>query len=118
MHLPSIHGDPMRLAQVFGNLASNAIKYTPQGGSVWISTGANKQQIWVRFKDNGSGIPVQEHELIFEPFYRGQQGRKIKQGMGLGLSITRDILHAHGGEIELVSAQAGGSQFTVWLPRS
>jgi two-component system sensor histidine kinase BaeS len=117
-HLPSIHGDPIRLAQVFGNLASNAIKYTPQGGSVWISTGANKQQIWVRFKDNGSGIPVQEHELIFEPFYRGQQGRKIKQGMGLGLSITRDILHAHGGEIELVSAQAGGSQFTVWLPRS
>lgn len=115
--LPPISGDPIRLAQVFGNLASNAIKYTPQGGSVWISAGANEQQIWICFKDNGSGIPEHEHELIFEPFYRGQQGRKIKQGMGLGLSIARDILHAHGGEIELVSAKDDGSQFTIWLPR-
>jgi signal transduction histidine kinase len=114
--LPSISGDPIRLAQVFGNLASNAIKYTPAGGSVWISAGANEQQIWVRFKDDGPGVPVEESELIFEPFYRGQQGRKIKQGMGLGLSIARDILHAHGGEIELYSGEAEGTRFTVWLP--
>ena len=116
--LPSISGDPIRLAQVFGNLASNAIKYTPAGGSVWISAGAGEQQIWVGFKDDGPGIPVEEQELIFEPFYRGQQGRKIKQGMGLGLSIARDILHAHGGEIELHSGEAEGTQFTVWLPHS
>ena len=116
--LPTISGDPIRLAQVFGNLASNAIKYTPQGGTVWISTGVDTQQIWIRFKDNGPGVPSQEHELIFEPFYRGQQERNIKQGMGLGLSIARDILHAHGGEIELESRRPGGSQFTVWLPRT
>jgi len=115
--LPTISGDPYRLAQVFGNLASNAIKYTPTGGNVRVSSGTNGQQVWVRFQDNGPGIPVQEQELIFEPFYRGQQGRKIKQGMGLGLSIARDILHAHGGELELQSGEAGGSQFTAWLPR-
>jgi signal transduction histidine kinase len=114
--LPPISGDPIRLAQVFGNLASNAIKYTSQGGSVWVSAGADTQQIWVRFRDDGPGVPSQEQELIFEPFYRGEQGRKIKQGMGLGLSIARDILHAHGGEIELESSRPGGSQFTIWLP--
>jgi len=114
--LPSISGDPVRLAQVFGNLASNAIKYTPEDGRVWITAGKNNQQIWVRVRDSGPGIPEEEQELIFEPFYRGQQGRKIKQGMGLGLSIARDILHAHGGEIELLSEEMEGNQFTIWLP--
>lgn len=115
-NLPAVSGDPIRLAQVFGNLASNAIKYTPPGGIIHVSGGANEQQIWVQFKDNGPGISDPERELIFEPFYRGIQGRKIKQGMGLGLSIARDILHAHGGEIELESPDEGGSQFTAWLP--
>ena len=116
--IPTITADPLRLAQVFGNIASNAIKYTPNGGSVWVSAGADQQQIWVRFKDSGPGVPIQEQALIFEPFYRGQQGRKIKQGMGLGLSIARDILQAHGGEIELESSSTDGSTFTIWLPRA
>jgi signal transduction histidine kinase len=116
--IPGVEADPNRLAQVIGNLASNAVKYTPEGGSVWVSTGADKQQCWIRMKDSGPGIEVREQDLIFEPFYRGEQGRKIKQGMGLGLSIARDILHAHGGEIELESSPGEGSQFTIWLPRS
>lgn len=116
--IPAIFADPVRLAQVVGNLASNAIKYTPAGGSIWISLGTNEQQIYFRIKDTGAGVLDAEQELIFEPFYRGEQGRKIKQGMGLGLSIARDILHAHGGEIELESTPGEGSQFTFWLPRS
>jgi signal transduction histidine kinase len=116
--IPTISADPVRLAQVVGNLASNAIKYTPAGGSIWISLGTNEQQISFRIKDTGAGVLDAEQELIFEPFYRGEQGRKIKQGMGLGLSIARDILHAHGGEIELESTPGEGSQFTFWLPRS
>jgi signal transduction histidine kinase len=116
--IPLINADPIRLAQVFGNLASNAVKYTPIGGSVVISAGADEQQVWVRFNDTGAGINTQEQDLIFEPYYRGEQGRKIKQGMGLGLSIAQDILHAHGGEIELQSTLGEGSQFTIWLPRS
>jgi len=55
---------------------------------------------------------------VFEPFYGGDQGRKIKQGMGLGLSIARDILHAHGGETELQRTPDEGSQFTTWLLKS
>ncbi|MFL7894321.1 MAG: sensor histidine kinase, partial [Anaerolineales bacterium] len=113
-----VSADPVRLAQVVGNLASNAIKYTPVGGSVWVSVGTNDQQIYFRIRDSGPGVSEAERELIFEPFYRGEQGRKIKQGMGLGLSIARDILHAHGGEIELESKPGEGSQFTFWLPRT
>ncbi len=112
-----ISADPIRMAQVVGNLASNAVKYTPAGGSVFVSTGENEKQVWIRFVDSGPGIANEERQLVFEPFYRGDQGRKIKQGMGLGLSIAQDILHAHGGEIELDSIPGEGSQFTIWLPR-
>lgn len=113
-----ISADPIRMGQVIGNLASNAVKYTPDGGTVSISAGTAEEQVWIRFVDSGSGIAREEQDLVFEPFYRGDQGRKIKQGMGLGLSIVRDILHAHGGEIELQSTPNEGSQFTIWLPKS
>lgn len=113
-----ISADPIRMGQVIGNLASNSVKYTPVGGTVTISAGTTDTQVWIRFVDTGLGIAEEEQELVFEPFYRGDQGRKIKQGMGLGLSIARDILHAHGGEIELQSKQGEGSQFTIWLPSS
>ncbi len=113
-----ISADPIRMGQVIGNLANNAVKYTPDGGSVSISAGTTETQVWIRFIDTGLGIAEEEQELVFEPFYRGDQGRKIRQGMGLGLSIARDILHAHGGEIELKSDQNVGSQFIVWLPKS
>jgi two-component system sensor histidine kinase BaeS len=112
-----VNVDPLRIGQVIGNLASNAVKYTPGGGEIKISTGETGEQIWIRFGDSGPGIAETEQQLIFEPFYRGDQGRKIKQGMGLGLSIARDILNAHGGEIELQSEPDAGSQFTIWLPK-
>jgi signal transduction histidine kinase len=113
-----INADPLRMAQVVGNLAANAVKYTPEGGKIIIAAGQIDEQIWVKFSDTGAGIAEAEQQLVFEPFYRGAQGRRIKQGMGLGLSISRDILHAHGGEIELTSEPGQGSQFTVWLPKS
>jgi signal transduction histidine kinase len=113
-----VTADPVRMGQVIGNLANNAVKYTPAGKSVIVSAGAVENQVWIKFVDTGPGIAREEQELVFEPFYRGDQGRKIKQGMGLGLSIARDILHAHGGEIELHSIPNEGSQFTIWFPRS
>jgi signal transduction histidine kinase len=112
-----ITADPIRLAQVIGNLANNSVRYTPVGGSIFISAGETEKQVWMKFVDSGPGISAEEQQLVFEPFYRGDQGRKIKQGMGLGLSIARDILHAHGGEIELLSKPGEGSQFTIWLPQ-
>lgn len=114
--LPSISADPLRLAQVVENLVSNAIKYTPAEGSVAIGAGSEDGMIWIKVSDTGSGIPPDEQEMIFAPFYRGNQGRKIKQGMGLGLTIARDLVQAHGGRITLESTPGKGSCFTVWLP--
>ena len=114
--LPTIEVDRLRFAQVIGNLLSNAIKYTPSGGRVDISAGRNDGALWIRIADNGPGIPDEEHEKIFQPFYRGDQGRRIKQGMGLGLSIARDLTIAHGGYIDLETQPGEGSAFTIWLP--
>ena len=115
--LPSVEVDKTRLAQVIGNLASNAVKYTPAGGLVQVDAGHDETQVWIRISDSGLGIPSQEQEMIFLPFFRGSQGRRIKQGMGLGLSIAKDLVIAHGGQISVESKPGAGSQFTIWLPR-
>jgi two-component system sensor histidine kinase BaeS len=114
--LPTVQADPIRLAQVIGNLVDNAIKYTPPGHSVTASAGQEGEKAWVSIIDDGPGIPQEEQALIFTPFYRGGHGRRIKQGMGLGLSIARDLAEAHGGQITLESTPGQGSRFTLWLP--
>jgi len=114
--LPVLQIDQVRFAQVVGNLVGNAIKYTPTEGSVIISAGDNDSQVWMQVSDTGPGIAEEEHEKIFLPFYRGDQGRRIKQGMGLGLSIARDLTIAHGGQLEVESKLNQGSEFTIWLP--
>jgi signal transduction histidine kinase len=115
--LPDIQADPDRLAQVIGNLVSNAVRYTPAGKSVSLSAEARADQLVICVRDSGPGINPDEQEKIFTPFYRGDQGRRIKQGMGLGLSIARDLVDAHGGTIELESSPGKGSQFTVLIPQ-
>jgi len=114
--LPILWIDQVRFAQVIGNLASNAIKYTPAERRVQISAGQDTQHIWIRVSDTGPGISEEEQKKIFLPFYRGDQGRRIKQGMGLGLSIAHDLTIAHGGRLEVESKPGAGSTFTVWLP--
>ena len=114
--LPVVQADPLRLGQVIGNLISNAIKYTPGGGTIVTEAGVNDQHIWVRISDTGPGIPPTQQEKMFEPFVRGGQGRRFPQGMGLGLSIARELVEAHGGRLELESEAGLGSKFTVWLP--
>jgi two-component system sensor histidine kinase BaeS len=114
--LPTIRADPVRLEQVVGNLVSNAIKYTPSGRSVTVSAGRQDGEIWIRVSDTGPGIPMEEQKNIYTPFYRGDQGKRIKQGMGLGLTIARDLTAAHGGRIELESTPGLGSSFTVHIP--
>jgi signal transduction histidine kinase len=122
--LPVVNVDEFRLAQIIGNLLSNAIKYTPPGKSVSVSAGVPTQdiaehaagQLWIRISDTGPGIAPEERQKILLPFYRGSQGRRIKQGMGLGLSIANDLVLAHGGLLEIDSAPGAGSRFTVWIP--
>ena len=114
--LPELTLDTDRIGQALGNVISNAVKYTPVGGQVTISAGMEKAEVWIRVQDTGVGIPPEEQARIFEPFYRGSSSRRFPQGMGLGLSIARDLLVAHGGRIEVKSAPGVGSTFTLWLP--
>ena len=116
--MPTVQADPLRLAQIVGNLTSNAIKYTSAGGAIHINVGEVENEIYIGIGDTGPGIPEDEKEKIFLPFYRGNYGKRIKQGMGLGLSIASDLVKAHGGRIELETQPGSGSLFTIWLPRS
>ncbi len=111
-------GDPLRLSQIIGNLLNNAIQYTSPGGSVTVTASTSQEEFRLSVKDTGPGISSEDHERVFLPFYRGDQGRRIKQGMGLGLSIARDLAIAHGGRLELDSAPGVGSTFTLTIPIS
>lgn len=114
--LPSIQADPLRLSQIIGNLVDNAIKYTPVHGAITISAGAIQDNIWIKVSDTGPGIPYAEQEKIFIPLFRGEQGKRIKQGMGLGLSIAKSLTIAHGGTLEVESTPGLGSNFILNLP--
>jgi two-component system sensor histidine kinase BaeS len=111
--LPVILMDPDRMAQALGNLLSNAIKFTHPGEKVSTRVEMDGQQLNMQVADSGLGIPPEEQGKLFQPFYRGAHGRRIVQGMGLGLSIARDIVAAHGGEILLESKPGEGSRFTI-----
>jgi two-component system sensor histidine kinase BaeS len=113
--LPSIAIDSQRMAQVVGNLVSNAIKYTPAGGTVKVSAGVGDTTLWLKVSDTGAGVHTDEREKIFQPFYRGDSGRRIKQGMGLGLTIASELVMAHGGQMSVESTPGEGSTFTVTL---
>jgi signal transduction histidine kinase len=114
--LPMISADPLRLASAIENLVSNAIKYTHPRGMVSVSAAVVGAELLIQVKDSGSGVASDERQKIFEPFYRGDQGRRFKQGMGLGLTIAHDLVEAHGGHISLESEPGKGSQFTIHLP--
>ncbi len=113
--LPVVKVDPDRLAQALGNLCSNAIKFTPQGGQITISAGLETDQLWIQIRDTGPGISPELREKIFQPFYRGSHARII-QGMGLGLTIANEIVTAHKGRITVDPSPDRGTQFTIWLP--
>lgn len=99
-----------------GNLISNAIKYTPQKGTVSVRAGVEGEAIWIRVSDTGLGIAPKEQDRIFAPFYRSQPDRRFPQGMGLGLSIARTLVAAHGGWLDVESTPGLGSHFTGWIP--
>jgi heavy metal sensor kinase len=110
-------GDKARLQQLFTNLIDNAIKFTPEGGTIQIAVERNEGFAQVMIKDNGIGIPKEEQEKIFKRFYSVDKSRsKETGGVGLGLSICKWIAKAHQGKIEVDSELNQGSTFTVYLP--
>jgi signal transduction histidine kinase len=107
--------DRTRIRQVFANLLDNAIKYTPEGGRVGIAVRAESGFAIARFRDNGSGIPDDEQEKIWARLYRGDKSRS-QRGLGLGLSLVKAVVEAHGGKVTVSSELGQGSEFTVRLP--
>ncbi len=112
-----VDGDRERLRQLLLNLADNAIKYTPAGGT--ITLGLENSEGWVKISvsDTGIGISAEDQAHVFDRFYRTDKARSRELGgSGLGLSIVQWIAHAHGGHVTLTSVPQQGSTFTLWLP--
>lgn len=112
-----VHGDSNLLYQVWMNLITNAIKYTPAEGSIMISAKLDEGNCVVTFSDTGEGIPAEELPLIFDRFYKVDRARtRETHSSGLGLAITQKIVETHNGTIEVSSTVGKGTTFTVTLP--
>jgi PAS domain S-box-containing protein len=112
----NVEADPDRLHQVFYNLLDNAIKYTPEGGKISVRLSVEGRQAVVRINDNGQGISADLLPKVFDELSRDARHACL-EGSGLGLSIVRDLVQAHGGTVEVRSEGDGkGSQFSVRLP--
>jgi signal transduction histidine kinase len=113
----AVGGDSTRLAQMLDNLISNAIKFTPPGGSVTVRAGKRGSDAVFEVIDTGDGISESDRERLFEPFFRSREANaRAVPGTGLGLTITKAIVEAHNGVIEVESVPGGGATFRVWLP--
>jgi signal transduction histidine kinase len=108
--------DRNRIRQVFANLLDNAIKYTPENGSVTITVRDDSDQAVATFRDTGMGIPAAEQEKIWARLYRGDKSRS-QRGLGLGLSLVKAVVEAHGGKVTVSSQANEGATFTVKLPK-
>jgi signal transduction histidine kinase len=108
--------DRTRMRQVFANLLDNAIKYTPAGGSVTISVRDESGLAVARFRDTGIGIPTEEQDKIWARLYRGDKSRS-QRGLGLGLSLVKAVVEAHGGKATVASQADQGAEFTITLPK-
>jgi len=121
--LPPVSGDEDRLVQVLTNLLDNAIKYTPEGGTIGIAVGlaalpaGDPAQVELSVTDTGIGIPEADRPRVFERFYRVDKARSREMGgTGLGLSIVRHIVEGHAGKIWVEGVQPTGSRFVLRLP--
>ena len=112
-----IHADPGRIGQVIRNLLVNASNYTPSGGSIRVVVNRREDEAWVSVEDTGSGIPNEELPHVFERFHRVDRSRsRATGGVGLGLTIAKQLVEAHGGRIMVNSQNGKGSTFTFTIP--
>lgn len=111
-------GDRLRLEQVLTNLLSNSLRYTPPGGKILVNAHQRGDELVFSVEDSGPGIPAPEREKVFERLYRLDPSRQSQTGgRGLGLTICREIVHAHNGEIRVDESRLGGAALVVRLPK-
>lgn len=114
-----VYADKMKIGQVVHNLIDNAIKFSPKGGKITVTVYDKNGKVFVSVKDQGPGIEKDKQKRVFDRFYKTDSSRgKDKQGTGLGLSITKEIIKAHGENINLISTEGAGSEFVFSLTRS
>jgi signal transduction histidine kinase len=111
-----VEGDERRLRQVIFNLLSNAIKFTPEGGEVVVATASRDHEVLISVNDTGPGIPLEDHERIFEEFQQTDVGVRQREGTGLGLALSKRLVELHGGRIWVESQPGHGSRFVFTLP--
>ena len=117
--LPPVMVDAERIGQVLRNLLSNAVAYTPEGGEVSVSVRSLGEWVEVRVADSGIGIAAEDMPFIFERFYRADKSRsRATGGVGLGLTIIKRLVEAHGGAIEVHSEEGRGSTFVFTVPQA
>jgi signal transduction histidine kinase len=112
----TVEADPNRIAQVIGNLLSNAIKYSPDGGTVQVKAEQVDSKVRVSVRDEGLGIPNELQQRVFAKFFRGDADESGIPGTGLGLTIARSVVEAHGGRMNFESTRGKGSLFWLELP--
>lgn len=113
--VPALEADVRQLARVVANLVGNAIKFTPDGGKVALTATCSNAVLQICVADSGIGIPAPELEKVFNKYYRAE-GVTGYKGTGLGLTISKAIVEAHGGTIKVESTEGKGSRFTVTIP--
>jgi signal transduction histidine kinase len=115
--LPRIHCDREKLRQCLVNLCQNAVKFTPQGGTIAVGAAIEGDRLALRVQDTGIGIPPEHRERVFDVFYQvdGSSTREFG-GAGLGLAIVKSFVEAHGGTVGVAPREGGGSVFTLLLP--
>jgi signal transduction histidine kinase len=111
-----LRADSIRLGQAVNNLLDNALKYTPDGGRITLATQREGNAAVLTVTDNGPGVPAFERDAIFRRLYRGDSSRS-QRGLGLGLSMVKAIVEAHGGTVGVDDAPGGGARFTMRLPQ-
>ncbi len=114
--MPPVIADPEGFERILTNLLGNAQKFTPKGGSIGLKVNVDGNKMTMEVTDSGPGIPEDELDLIFEPFYRGEFSAGIAKGMGIGLATVKQMVELHGGTVSTVSSIGKGSTFTISLP--
>jgi CheY-like chemotaxis protein/two-component sensor histidine kinase len=112
-----LEADPVRLAQVLSNLLNNAAKYTEHGGRIWLNAEKLEDEVLIRVRDTGIGIPGHILPRIFDIFRQTDSSRSRQNGLGIGLTVVKGLIEMHSGKVQAYSAGIGrGSEFTVRLP--